>query len=140
MRASWVLTGVQGQGLQMRALQGACNGPVNMVEDEAPEEVRVDIVGAHALPVPEWNPTNGQVMDARGAILGSIKSLHVSTPKESVPVYCRIHRCKPPLIQVHMSKPIPTLVRWLHAGQQETPHGAAGRHEHMHMWAAMYSK
>jgi hypothetical protein len=72
---------------------------IEVVVDDAPPEEVID-----AARMPRWDTTTCQVMED-GRSIGRIKPMHVNTSKEAVSVYCRLHKCSPPLRRDCLSSP-----------------------------------
>jgi hypothetical protein len=104
---------------------------------DAPEDIPapVDIPAAPGNNL-QWDPSDYQVRDMGGNIVGRVKPMHVDTPKEAVSCYCRLHACSIPLMRIGSAPPIQTYVEWLHRGRA-LPFGAAGKHAHQKLWRDM---
>ncbi len=89
----------------------------------------------HILPTPVFNPETYQVT-IEGTPLGRIKPMHENTRAECLSVYCRRHKCAPPLPRAHRAPPVAAILGWFESGL-EIPLGEDNQEAHMRQWREM---
>ena len=81
-----------------------------------------------------WSPSDYQVRDATGNIIGRIKPMRVGAPSEAISVYCRHHGCSVPLRRTANSLSQTQIIQWFADGVQ-LGKGREFRTKHQNMYS-----